>query len=102
MGHEIIWKLKDAIDFKRRLQLLYAEKPGGQKAQDFIIKKFTDDLAQYPYQWPIQDEAARIEEWKWGPMVVRYNRDPANHLVEILEIQEMAKQPTSDERKRRT
>ena len=86
MGHEVIWRIKDLEKLRRDLKLVYASARNSDLSAERVIQLFTKELELYPFQWPIQDEPEREEEWEWGKISVRYRRAPAEHLVEILEV----------------
>ena len=88
MGHEVIWRVKDLEKVKRAF--MRAASGTGLKNPDRIadtlLNKLQEELQSYPFQWPIQDEEPFEDTLKTCGLQIRYRREPANHLVEILEI----------------
>jgi len=92
MTHEIILRVKDADMLMRQFSLVGAKTKGSAKLAQLLFKRFKDDLALYPYQWPVQDEPSTEDEWRGCGVIVKYRRVPSDHLVEVLEIRK-APQP---------
>ena len=65
MGHEVIWRIKDLEKLRRDLKLVYASARNSDLSAERVIQLFTKELELYPFQWPIQDEPEREEDWEW-------------------------------------
>jgi hypothetical protein len=88
MAHEIILRVKDVEMLMRQFTLICATAKDPAGAAQVLLKRFKDDLALYPYQWPVQNEPPTEDEWRGCGVIVRYRRVPADHLVEVLEIRQ--------------